>query len=251
MDNLQWFKFSPSDWMMGRIQRQPAQVQVDFIRVCCKYWQKDGILSIEDAEMEACDSYPTLVKFKLIREVEGLVSVNFLDEQLEGLSAKREQASQAGKRSAERRKRLAESNDRSTTVQPPLDSVEQNPTEKSRVDESTEENRRKKEKVVADPTHPLTIWINENAPSVEGMRQPLTDQQAEKLVAELGITTKVHGDKLREVISDMENKPDLLKKYKSANLTIRKWWANAQKWEGIANTPPTEKVKMRTETYNR
>jgi len=97
--------------------------------------------------------------------------------------------------------------------------------------------------------HPLTIWINENAPSVEGMRQPLTDQQAEKLVAELGITTKAHGDKLREVISDMENKPDLLKKYKSANLTIRKWWSNAQKWEGTT-VEPEKPVKEDRNNYH-
>ena len=43
---------------------------------------------------------------------------------------------------------------------------------------------------------------------------------------------------MKAVITDMDNKPDLHKKYKSANLTIRKWWANAKKWE--AQNDPTK-----------
>ena len=136
MDNLQWFKFSPADWMMGRIQRQPAQVQVDFLRVCCQYWKNEGNYFIEDAKLEAIESYETLLKFKIIKESNDCIVIDFLDEQLEGIEEKRKQASEAGKRSAEARKRRTESNDRSTTVKQPFNepSTKSNRVEKSRED---------------------------------------------------------------------------------------------------------------------
>lgn len=138
MDNLQWFKFSPADWMMGRIQRQPPQVQVDFLRLCCKYWQKDGDLNIEDAEIEAMDSYSALVKYKIIKEENKVITIDFLDEQLDALAGKRKQASEAGKRSAEARKRKKETNDRSTTVNKPFNENEQSRVEESRKETLTE-----------------------------------------------------------------------------------------------------------------
>ena len=142
MDNLQWFKFSPADWMMGRIQRQPAQVQVDFIRICCKYWQKDGVMSIEDAEIEAMDSYDTLVKYKVIKVCDDNIVVDFLDEQLEALEGKRKQASDAGKRSAEVRKHNKEFNDRSTTVDNSFNENEQSRVEEIREDKNRVDNNK-------------------------------------------------------------------------------------------------------------
>lgn len=141
MDNLQWFKFSPSDWMMGRIQRQPAQVQVNFLRVCCQYWKNEGDYSIEDAQLECMDSYDVLVKYKIIKESNNHIQIDFLDEQLDAIESKRQQASEAGKRSAESRKRKAKPNDCSTGVQRPFNepSTESNRVEKSRVEKSREE----------------------------------------------------------------------------------------------------------------
>ena len=147
MDNLQWFKFSPADWMMGRIQRQPAQVQVDFLRVCCQYWKNEGNYSIEDAKLEAMDSYDVLVKYKIIKENNDNVFIEFLDEQLDDIEDKRKQASEAGKRSAEARKRRTESNDRSTTVKQPFNepSTESNRVEKRRVEKSREDKEQIKQ----------------------------------------------------------------------------------------------------------
>ena len=125
--------------MMGRIQRQPAQVQVDFIRLCCQYWKKEGSVTIEDAQLEAMDSYEALVKYKIIKETDEFVSIDFLDEQLEGIEERRKQASEAGKRSAEARKRRAKSNDRSTTVKQPFN---EESTESNREEESREEKSR-------------------------------------------------------------------------------------------------------------
>jgi hypothetical protein len=132
--------------MMGRIQRQPAQVQVDFIRLCCKYWQKDGELSIEDAKIEAMDSYDALLKYKIIKEVHGEIVIDFLEEQFDSLSGKREQASKAGLASAEARRVRKLANDRSTTVQRNPTPVEISSTELNRVEKSREEETREENK---------------------------------------------------------------------------------------------------------
>jgi len=96
-------------------------------------------VTIEDAQLEAMDSYQALVKYKIIKETDEFVSIDFLDEQLEGIEERRKQASEAGKRSAEARKRRAKSNDRSTTVKQPFNET---PTKSNREEESREEKSR-------------------------------------------------------------------------------------------------------------
>lgn len=143
MDNLQWFKFSPANWLMGRIQRQPAQVQLDFINLCCKYWNKEGLMSIEDAQLDIMDSYEPLLKYKIIKEDGDNVVIDFLDEQLSAIEDKRKQASEAGKRSAAARKRRTKPNEPPTTVEPTLNDrpTESNREEKSREEETREETK--------------------------------------------------------------------------------------------------------------
>lgn len=205
MDNLQWFKFSPADWMMGRIQRQPPQVQVDFLRLCCKYWQKDGLMSVEDAEIEAMDSYDTLVKYKVVKVEDESIVIDFLDEQLLSLEGKRKQASEAGKRSAEVRRRKKESNDRSTTVDKQFNENEQ-----------SREEKRREEKIIK---HKLIIWLEENAPRVQKMSNPITNAEAERLKKDFS------NDVIIEIFTNMHNYKPLTKTV-SANLTFRRWAKN-------------------------
>lgn len=82
MDKLQWFKFTPSDWMMGKIQRCPEITQARFLRLCCLYWNKDCEISIEDAEIEIDkEHYDILVSRKIISVSETNINISFLDEQ--------------------------------------------------------------------------------------------------------------------------------------------------------------------------
>lgn len=138
--------------MMGRIQRQSPQVQVDFLRLCCQYWKNEGDLSCEDAQLEAMDSYEALVKYKIIKVENNSITIDFLDAQLDNVEDRRLKASNAGKLSAKSRKRkadaekrLTESNDRSTTVKQPMSkgATESNRVEESRVEKSREEQQTK------------------------------------------------------------------------------------------------------------
>ena len=66
-------------------------------------------------------------------------------------------------------------------------------------------------------THPVTIEIQKNFPSVSKMKSPLTDDQAEKLLAEHSMA------EITTILEAMENVPTLAAKYKSTFLTIKNW----------------------------
>jgi hypothetical protein len=66
-------------------------------------------------------------------------------------------------------------------------------------------------------THPVTIEIQKNFPSVSKMKLPLTDDQAEKLLAEHSMA------EITTILEAMENVPTLSTKYKSTFLTIKNW----------------------------
>ena len=107
-----------------------------------------------------------------------------------------------------------------------------------------------KEEKESIPPHPLIIWIQSNAPTIQKLKQPLTNDQAEKILADLEINTDAKKKALKDMMLSMENYVPLTKTSKSANLTIRKWWA---KQNAVVNVggQVTSKVKMNTETYNR
>lgn len=121
-------------------------------------------MTIEDAQLEAIDSYEALVKYKIIKETDEFVSIDFLDEQLEGIEERRKQASEAGKRSAEARRRKAKANDRSTTVQRPLNegATESNREEKSREEKSRVDKNREDDGKVPPSLEDVILYFNQN-----------------------------------------------------------------------------------------
>jgi hypothetical protein len=81
-----------------------------------------------------------------------------------------------------------------------------------------------KELSVAEPPHTLIVWINEKAPTIQKLKEPLTSEQAEKILLDLNIDTTEKKKRLCDMMLAMENYKPLLSKSKSANLTIRNWW---------------------------
>lgn len=82
MDKLQWFKFTPSDWFMGKIQRCSEITQARFLRLCCLYWNKECNLSIEDATIEIDKEHlDILISKKIISVNNTHLNISFLDEQ--------------------------------------------------------------------------------------------------------------------------------------------------------------------------
>lgn len=123
MDKLQWFKFRPSDWTMGRIQKTSNAVQGEFMKFCCSYWNKQCDMTTTQAQFEFTNkAWKKLIDLEIIKINEGRAHVLFLDEQMLGIDDMRQKASKAGQASAKKR---IENKRSSTTVQ-------RNPTEKRR-----------------------------------------------------------------------------------------------------------------------
>lgn len=81
--NFHYFKFIATQWLTGDIILQPLAVQGLFINICALYWQRDGILTIDEINK----------RYKNPKELKELVNnfckiknnfikIAFLDEQL-------------------------------------------------------------------------------------------------------------------------------------------------------------------------
>lgn len=129
-----WFKFDPSEWMMGKISRCKPETRASYITLCCLYWSNEGSMTTEDATME-CEvtSWNELVRYKIIELTEDKqqIIIKFLDEQLQEIRKIKENAKKAGQASAEKRSTSVEK--KSTGVERVLNkrltSVERKPTD--------------------------------------------------------------------------------------------------------------------------
>jgi hypothetical protein len=136
MDKLQWFKFSPTDWIMGKIQRCPEITQARFMRLICLYWNKECVLSYEDAEIEIDKEHlDILILKKIIKIEDNLLIIEFLNEQLGSISETSEKRREAVL------KRWAKVKQNDTSVLQVNTSVLQSDTEKSRVEKIREDNK--------------------------------------------------------------------------------------------------------------
>jgi chemotaxis protein histidine kinase CheA len=137
MDKLQWFKFSPTDWTMGKIQRCPELTQARYLRLICLYWNKECILSLEDAEIEIDKEHlDILLSKKIIKFENDFIIIDFLNEQLEEVAEKSQKRREAV---LQRWAKVKESN--TNEIQTDTN-VLQNDTEESRVDKSRVEKKR-------------------------------------------------------------------------------------------------------------
>jgi hypothetical protein len=137
--------------MMGRISRQPAEVQVAFLRLCCVYWNSECEMSIDHASLESDGHLQRLLDVHLVESNGTSVFIKFLDLQWEEASLHRTKMSEAGRRSAERRATKVEPvlNLPSTYVEPMLNlpSTEVQPVF-NREEKRREEKRRGEDSVL-------------------------------------------------------------------------------------------------------
>lgn len=82
--NFPYFKFISTEWMTGDIVYESLAVQGLFINICALYWQRNGELSLEDINKryKAPEELKELTD-RFFSVNDGLVSIKFLDEQLE------------------------------------------------------------------------------------------------------------------------------------------------------------------------
>lgn len=135
MAYLSWFKFTPSDWIMGKIQRTSEITQSRFMRLICLYWNKQCVLSYEDAEIEIDKEHIDILLSKKIIKVENdFLVIEFLNEQMGTIS----ETSQKRKEAV--LQRWAKVKQKDTSVLNKDTSVLQSDTDKIREDKIRKEN---------------------------------------------------------------------------------------------------------------
>ena len=95
--DLQWFKFSPLNWMTGRIRKESAKVQVAFVEICCQYWKNRCCMTYEQADLEIGAPIATLVNRKFIGVEGDHIYIKFLDDQMKEIQGASVQKSNAAK----------------------------------------------------------------------------------------------------------------------------------------------------------
>lgn len=82
-ESYPWFKFNVTKWMLGRIQRLSFAHHGAFLRLLCLYWDKEGEISLEDAELECTtELFADLLKYKIVKKSKEFVQIDFMDELL-------------------------------------------------------------------------------------------------------------------------------------------------------------------------
>jgi len=134
MDKLTWFKFTPANWMMGKILKCPDNTQARFMRLCCLYWNKECVLSEEDAEIEIDKEHLDILKAKKVISInDGFLMIDFLNEQLEGISETSEKRKKAVNKRWENQKKKNTSVLKNDTIVSKTDTIViQNDTDKSK-----------------------------------------------------------------------------------------------------------------------
>jgi hypothetical protein len=122
---------------------------------------------------------------------------------------------------------------------------------KQEEEEGLEEEQEQEKALPPPPPHPLIAWIVKNAPRVQQLKQPLTNDEAQRIMDELAIDSENKKQRLRDLLISMENYKPLLTKSVSANLTIRKWWKSELERTGEVAKATVTPIKMNTETYSR
>lgn len=80
---LPFFKFTPTEWLVGKISFQPLEVQGAFIQCCCMYWKQCGILDVKDVKSKiGFENYCKLVHNCFLKSENGKVSIKFLKNQI-------------------------------------------------------------------------------------------------------------------------------------------------------------------------
>ncbi len=81
--NFPYFKFISARWLLGNIAFEDLSVQGLFVNICALYWERDGLVMIEDINNRYRNP-PELAKLtdRYFSVKDGFISIKFLDEQL-------------------------------------------------------------------------------------------------------------------------------------------------------------------------
>lgn len=95
---LPWFKFYPSEWLIGKISFQPLEIQGAFIQCVCIFWQNNGVMQRADIDFRiGNDKLDVLISNGFIIEDEKELTIKFLDEQHTNMLDQRSKLAEYGR----------------------------------------------------------------------------------------------------------------------------------------------------------
>lgn len=166
-DRLQWFKFYPQDWVMGKIQRCSELAQARFILLCSIYWNNRCLLSERDAIDHLTQKvFNELVERRIVKNNDGMIEIEFLNDQYDEITTGIQKMRELGRRGGQ-----ASAKGRSSETQP----NGQGSVEKNRIDIDKEKN----------PPTPLEIALDEFAHMRKQIKKPLTERARELTIMKL------------------------------------------------------------------
>jgi len=96
---LPYFKFFPAEWLLGRISDETDNIQGTFIKVCAVYWHENCSITIDNLYRKCHTSkVKALVNRNYITVEDGIVIIEFLDEQFSELTDLSDRRSNAGRK---------------------------------------------------------------------------------------------------------------------------------------------------------
>jgi len=143
-----WFKLPTALITQPKFQRLSPLAQAGFVTLCCVYWQDSGVMTYEDAQMNA-EGVDELIDKGYIQTEDGMISIGFLDEQIEEVEQLRAKKQAAGVKSAEARARKRASTS-SADVEQVLngcstDKIRVNEIDEKKVDRQDENNAQERD----------------------------------------------------------------------------------------------------------
>lgn len=121
---LPFFKFTPTEWLVGKISFQTLEVQGAFIQCCCMFWKTSGVIKADDMDYRiGKENLTKLIEYDFVKVEDGFLRIEFLEEQLSSFQGIQRIRSLCGQKSAEKK---AEA--KKTLVGETSTSVEENST---------------------------------------------------------------------------------------------------------------------------
>lgn len=150
---LPFFKFEPNQWENGNIQMCNRELKGLFIDLCSMYWSRLGDLPLKLAVQKLCDGNATALRSlcddDIIAVIDGMICIDFLNEQLQEFDDVSKKASESAKARWEKHRKNKALSDRNAIALKSLCDDDAIREEKRR------EEEKRKEKIPPPPIdHP-------------------------------------------------------------------------------------------------
>ncbi len=95
---LPFFKFNPTEWLVGKISYQSLEIQGAFMQCCAIFWKNSGVVKLDQIDWKiGKHNLEALVNFDFVSiDDDGFLKIEFLEEQLVSFQGIRQKRAELG-----------------------------------------------------------------------------------------------------------------------------------------------------------